>query len=271
MESVLLALLLVGIAPSAFAAPYLFVFVAGSAKLSRDLPDNQIALTSLLELLSDFHGAGGFHFVIEGTVPSSCAPASDCDGLLVSRVNSLIDSVDHLGEDARLSRDLSWRRVPEANLPADTLRISVSADAPKPLSPDCPYVLEISDPRLPSSDSHQDWLNVNGIVDIHVTPAAQIRVHTADAAGNLSVKQGVASAERELVASAPRAEWRAGDLLGAAGIAEIRFGNPELTSASVPRKRDVAESSGTWPTGADRETARRLAECDVRLLLRPSR
>jgi hypothetical protein len=224
-ELLLFALLSSAWPTQSSAGSYVFVFATGSASFNPRLSDNQTTLQAVLALLSDFRDGQGFRFVIEGALAARCAPSSDCEALLVSRINSLTDAINQADGGAGLSDGLGWRRAPNDSVPPDTLRLALEPKAAKPLSPKCPVVLEISDPRLPSWGSHQDWLNVSGMVEIPVTPLAEVRVHAVDGAPNVSARQRLVTEQRELIAHAREAQWRAVELLGSSGVAEIRFTN----------------------------------------------
>lgn len=269
-ESLLIALALASSAPMPTAANCDFIFRPGSPELNLDAGGNRIALKSLVELLADFNGVQGFRFVIAGATAADCEPINDCDALLVSRVNSITDAIDG-ASGARLSQNLTWRRRAAGELPTDILKVFLENDASKTQSPTCPYVLEINDPRLPSSASHQDWLNVSGLVEVRLTERAQIRVRTADEGAKLTVRQRLGGDERELASNVLRGQWQADKLLGDAAVTDLRFVRAESAGAEPGRQRDVAESSDDWPSASEEDAARRRERCEVRLLRRPSR
>jgi hypothetical protein len=253
---VLLAALLCLIAAAAPAADYLFSFGPGGAKLNLDRDDNKTAFGSMLELLRDFHGNHGFRFVLSGSDAPHCEAQSDCGALFMKRVQAVIDAIDAQPDDRKLSNDVEWRRgngEPGAAEQQDSLQLRIAVLGSRSVSPRCPFLLEINDPRLPSSDGHQDWLNISGLGEVYITSAAQIRVRGADSSGVLAVKQ-----------------WQARDLLAGNDTAEVPIG-ALATGPDLPRKRDVGEALDTWPTSAAQDEARRLAECTLHFILRPSR
>jgi hypothetical protein len=273
VQAVLLACACV--AAPAFAADYVFAFEPSAASIDLDRRDNRLTFDAMLALLADFHGASGFQFTLVGADPGHCAGNAHCDAadLLVRRVNAIVAQIDQRKDRAALATDLKWALDSEQLVAPDIVRLQIVALDAGALSPQCPYVLELNDPRLPPVVGHKDWVSVQGLTEIRVTAASAMRVHPLNpAAGGVPLRALTASGVAELGSKGPQARLMASELLSSANVADLEMGPPAPVMAQR-RTRDVAPDSEPWPT-EDTQRVKETAEvitgvqgCAVRLML----
>ena len=222
------------------AAEYTFVFDPLDAHFSPQLAGNHDALTATVSLLQDYGGAEGVHFILVGALPADCLAAVDCDArdLLKRRVESLSAEVAASADGARLLTLLQWQSVPFASesLHVEGLQLRLRVDPPAVYSAQCPYDLQVTDPRLPAEvaatgDQPPSWVSVRGLVAVPISVAASVRVTSAIRnSGEVTATQRRKDHNARLNSGAIQAQWSASQLNWDADAADV-----EIASDSQPR------------------------------------
>jgi hypothetical protein len=280
MQAVLVVWLC-SLASFAPAADYAFSFSPGDARFNLEHGNNRGTFEAMISLLRDFHGAGGFNFILTGNDADHCQSSSLCNAaaLLEKRVNAITSEIGSRKADENLALDLKWQAAETARdaMAEDLVRLQVSNHDPRSLSPHCPFILEVIDPRLPSSAGHQDWVNMSGVAQIYLTAGASIRIRSADpaTAADVSVRQVLGKQTRDLAPKGQSAQWQASELLSDSGSADLQVSTISADIAATPavsslaaRKRDVSEASEPLPGPGPGPVAGQPEGCEIRLLLR---
>jgi hypothetical protein len=262
---------------TASAAEYLFVFEPVDAHFAPERADNRSSLAATLSLLQDYAGAEGVHFVLAGDLPAECVAAADCEArsLQKRRVDSIKAEIAALPDGARWSAQLQWQATPSASegTHVEGLQLRLRLDPPSVFSGECPYQLQVTDPRLPAELSAagaepKAWVSVRGLDAIPISGAASMRATAAVRnSGTVTATQRLNDHDALLSSGSTQAEWSAGQLDWHADAADVDIG-----SASQPR--DIGnvilpwdENPASLPTAGTNSGAA-FATCRVHFVLR---
>jgi hypothetical protein len=225
---------------TASAAEYLFLFEPEDAHFTPALAENRSSLAAALALLQDYGTAVGMHFVLVGDLPAECLTAPDCEArsLQKRRVESIRAAMAALPDGTRWMTQLQWQPIsttPE-HIHAEVLRLLLRLDPPSVFSGQCPYQLQVTDPRLPAElevlgEEPTAWVSMRGLTAIPVSGAASMRVTPAVRnSGTVTVTQRLNDHDALLSSGSAQAQWSAGQLKWDADAADV-----DIDSASQPR------------------------------------
>jgi hypothetical protein len=260
----------------ASAAEYLFVFQPLDAHFVPELAANRESLAAALGLLRDYGMAESLHFVLIGELPAPCLAAADCEArsLLKRRVESITAEMAALPDGARWVTQLQWQPIPlgPAAARVEGLQLRLRLDPPSVFSGQCPYQLQVTDPRLPpqlptddtQSGTQSDlWVSVRGLAAVPVSGAASMRVTAAVRnSGTVTAIQKMDDHDALLGSGSMQAQWTAAQLNWNADAAEV-----DIDSAG--RSRDIGNVILPWddaPAGSSSSDA--AQGCRVHFVLR---
>jgi hypothetical protein len=225
---------------AASAAEYLFLFEPKDAHLTLERADNRASLTATLALLQDYGTAAGMHFVLVGDLPAECLAAADCEArsLQQRRVEAIQAAMAALPDGMRSVRQLQWQPIPVKpdRIHAEALRLLLRVDPPAVFSGQCPYQLQVTDPRLPAElevlgEEPTEWVPMRGLTAVPVSSAASMRVTpSVRNSGTVTVTQRLNDHDALLGSGSAQAQWSAGQLQWNADAADV-----DIDSASQPR------------------------------------
>jgi hypothetical protein len=224
----------------ASAAEYLFAFEPLDAHFAPERADNRASLAAVVALLQDYGTAEGLHFVFVGEVPAECFAAAECDArsLHKRRLESIEVEMAALPDGARWAPQLQWQAIPMAAQSAhvEGLQLRLRVDSPSVFSGQCPYQLQVTDPRLPPQlaavgGEPNAWVPMRGLAAVPVSGAASMRVTPAVRnSGSVTATQRVNDHDALLGSGSTQAEWSAGQLNWSGGAADV-----DIDGASQPR------------------------------------
>lgn len=257
IRSVLIAVLLL-FAGIARADEYIFEFDPGSAQLVESKGDNGARIRGVLALIRRFGSIQGVQFVLLGEVPAPCLADLKCDAakLLRKRVQAVSDGVVALSGSASSVQVLHWLAVARTTPTPELLQLRIRDLPSQVFSAQCPYRVQVNDPRLPRTiapEGAQDWVTVVGTAPVPVTDQTSIRVRS-DAAGasqtELAAKQTFQGDEMSLGSEWTAAQLKWGEDVAAVIVEEKRVArdignellawNPDSPAPAPP----VAAASG---------------------------
>ncbi len=255
------------------AAEYLYVFAPLEANFAPDLAGNRASMMATLSLLEDYSAAEGVHFVLAGELPAECAAAADCEArnLLKRRVESVTAALGALPDGARLVTLLQWQPIPPApgGSHVEGLELRLRLDPPAVFSGQCPFELQVTDPRLPAelfSSDHEanPWVSVRGLTSIPVSTAASMRATPAVRnSGAVTASQRTSDHNAILSSGAVQVRWTAEQLTWTGDAADV-----DIDSESEPR--DIGNVILPWNDGqsGDSDAATTVGSCRVHFVLR---
>jgi hypothetical protein len=225
---------------TASAAEYLFWFEPKEAHFAPERADNRGSLAATLALLKDYGTAVGMHFVLVGDLPAECLAAADCAArsLLQRRVESIRAAMAAMPDGRPWVTQLQSQPIsvkPE-RMHAEVLRLLLRVDPPSVFSGQCPYQLQVTDPRLPAElellgEEPTVWVSMRGLTAVPVSSAASMRVTPAVRnSGTVTVTQRLNDHDALLSSGLAQAQWSAGQLQWNADAADV-----DIDSASQPR------------------------------------
>jgi hypothetical protein len=225
---------------TASAAEYLFVFEPEDAHLTLENADNRASLAATLVLLKDYGTAVGMHFVLVGDLPAECMAAAECEArsLQKRRVEAIQGAMAALPDGMPWVTQLQWQPIsmrPEG-IHAEVLRLLLRVDPPTVFSGQCPYQLQVTDPRLPAEldvlgEEPTEWVSMRGLNAVPVSSAASMRVTPAVRnSGTVTVTQRLDDHDALLSSGSAQVQWSAGQLQWNADAADV-----DIDSASQPR------------------------------------
>ena len=251
---------LLAMSSAAATATYEFAFETGSAHPIDD-STNTRTLTAVASLLHDYQSAVGLHFILIGQLPPACGEASECpeQRLLKQRVVTVIDRL--MGAQPKgtnSAAQLRWESVVADGSRAETLWLGIRINESALWSAECPYHLQVNDPRLPprlpTDGGDVQWIDLQGLNAVPLTAAAVVRVRLAespDPSASISVIQVLDGKERVLGRSRAEVQWSANDIHWSSDAADIDI-DPQLPS------RDIGNALLPWDD-ADHAVAQRAA------------
>ncbi len=243
------------------AEEYTFQFDAGSAQFVESKGDNRQNVGRALSVIQDFGGAHGIQFVLLGEVPAECMADLKCEEvkLLRLRVEAVSERVIALSGSAGYAQLLRWQPVPPAVPHLEGLRLKIRDFASQVFSAQCPYHVQVSDPRLPgtlaAAGADQDWVTMVGTASVPVTENSSIRIRSASAHSSqaeLAARQSFKDHETTLSSGSEQIQWRAAQLQwgeGAAGvIVEDKLVSRDIDNELLPWNGD---NSAPAPAASD--------------------
>ena len=156
-----------------------------------------------------------------------------------------------LPDGMRWVTQLQWQPIlgkPE-RIQAEVLRLLLRVDPPTVFSGQCPYRLQITDPRLPGElevlgEELTTWVPMRGLTAVPVSGAASMRVTPAlRNSGTVTVTQRLNDHDALLGSGSAQAQWSADQLQWNADAADV-----DIDSASQPR--DIGNVILPWDESA---------------------
>ncbi len=240
-------------AGAARADEYTFEFDPGSPQFVESKGGNRTNTGRVLSLIRHFGGTHGIQFVLLGEVPAGCMADLKCDEakLLRQRVQAVSERVIALSGTASSLQVLRWQPVPRATPHPESLRLRIRDLPSQVFSAQCPYRVQVNDPRLPRTiapeGSDQEWVTIVGTAPVPVTDRTSIRVRSdasRSSQAELAAKQSFQDHETTLGSGSEPIQWNAAQLKWGAAGADVIV---EETRVS----RDIGNELVPWnPDGA---------------------
>lgn len=235
------------------AEEYTFNFDPGSPQLVESKDDNRANIGRALSLIQDFGGQHGIQFVLLGEVPAGCMADLKCDEvkLLRQRVEAVSERVIALSGSGSSVQELRWQPIPGSMPHLEGLRLRIRDFASQVFSAQCPYHLQVSDPRLPRTiapdGTDQDWVTVVGTAPVPVTDRTLIRVRSGasqSSQAELAARQFFKDHQTTLDSGSEQIQWGAAQFKwgegGADVIVEEKLVSRDIGNELVPWNTDSA-------------------------------
>lgn len=241
---------------SAWADEYNFIFDPGSAQFVESKAGNRENVGRVLSLIQDFGGTHGIQFVLLGEVPADCLADLKCSDatLLRQRVEAVSGSVIALSGSGKSIQALRWQPIAPATPHLEGLRLRIRDFASQVFSAQCPYHVQLSDPRLPMTmapdGADQVWATVVGSAPVPVTDRTSIRVQSGSAQSSqaeLAARQSFKGHEAMLGSGSEQIQWSAAQFSwedgGADVIVEERLVSRDIGNELLPWNTDGSSPS----------------------------